>query len=189
MGIFVETCLGKVETLQLKGPNSGHKIFDMLSRKIILLLVYKQNFDFELGLPEISQKSQKLVLPWLEIVSMFPHCALSWCQYFHIVRWVGVNVSTLRAELASMFPHCALGWSQCFRIMGWYGVNYSIWKIDSYSARNVETLTQTQRTLWKHWHQLSAWCGYIDTKRTHNLEMLTPTQRTMWKHWHDFKPR
>ena len=41
----------------------GHKIFDMLSRKIISLLVYKQTFDFELGLPGITQKSQKLVLP------------------------------------------------------------------------------------------------------------------------------
>ena len=51
-----------------------------------------------------------------ELVSMFPHCALGWCQCFHIVRWVRVNVSTSCAELASMFPHRALSWRQCFRM-------------------------------------------------------------------------
>ena len=40
----------------LKGPNSGHKSFDILGNRVPLTHVYIQNFDFELGLPEISQK-------------------------------------------------------------------------------------------------------------------------------------
>ena len=40
----------------LKGPNSGHKFFDILGNRVPLTHVYIQNFDFELGLPEISQK-------------------------------------------------------------------------------------------------------------------------------------
>ena len=64
-----------------------------------------------------------------ELVSMFPHCALGWCQCFHIVRWVRVNVSTLCAELASMFPHRALSWRQCFRIkmVQWYSNIRKLW--------------------------------------------------------------
>ena len=131
---------------------------------------------------------------------MFQHCALRWCQCVHIVRWDGVNVSTLWAEMASMFPQCELSLRQCFHIVQCYRaitsniyqfpykivqiITIFVWKhwhqlspqcgnIDANSAQDVETLTQTQLTMWKHWCHLSIECGNIDTNSAHNVETLT----------------
>ena len=109
------------------------------------------------------------MLPWLEIASMFPHCALSWCQYFHIVRWVGVNVSRLCAG----FPHRGLIWCQLFHMKNWLLHSAQCGNIDMNSAYAVETLTRTQRMMWIHWHQKSARSGNIDTNSAHNVETLT----------------
>ena len=113
------------------------------------------------------------MLPWLETVSMFPHCALSWSQCFHIASWVGVNVSTLWAELASMFPHCVLSGCQWI-----YVIFQAFHKVVSF-----ENLWIPIVFIWKHWPLLGSQCGNIDTNSAHSVETLTPTQLTMWKHW------
>ena len=127
-----------------------------------------------------------------ELASTFPHCELSWCQCFHIVSWVGVNVSTLRAELVSIFPHCELSRRQCSHMNSRYSKIFNrnslyrmleIWhkSIDTHSAHNVETLTPTQLTMSKHWHLLSSQCGNIDSNSEHHVETLARFQdRVAW---------
>ena len=127
---------------------------------------------------------------------MFAHCALSWCQCFHIVSWVGVNVSTLCAELVSMFPHCALSWCQCFHIVHWVGVNvftlctelvsmFSHCELGWCLCFHIALWVINNSSIWKRFQRGLKEAAFRKCLKWY-INAWKPTQDTAWKHWHQF---